>query len=238
MKKFASIGIALIIALGSLGVGYAMWSDTVTIDGTASTGSLNLSLELEGSTPCEEFYWVDTNGDGEIQGSELIDGEYPDEFGVPKDVGSCSATLVDPETDCATGKEGHETLNIVINNAYPGYIVYTTFLLHNIGSVPLDVVLYERTGTVTKPDGTVYDLYWGTGTAGMWRGVYEDLDESGGISAGDPEVFNFRITNGLPVQIDPCNVEKREIDLHFKQPLQQESTYNISVVITGQQWAE
>lgn len=39
---FTKIGIlclALVLAVGSLGIGYAAWSDTVTIDGTVTTGS-------------------------------------------------------------------------------------------------------------------------------------------------------------------------------------------------------
>jgi predicted ribosomally synthesized peptide with SipW-like signal peptide len=35
---------ALVVALGALGVGYAMWSDTVTIDGTVETGSVDLEI--------------------------------------------------------------------------------------------------------------------------------------------------------------------------------------------------
>jgi predicted ribosomally synthesized peptide with SipW-like signal peptide len=44
MKKIVLIGLAVIMALGSLGVGYAMWSDTVTIDGTVETGVLELGI--------------------------------------------------------------------------------------------------------------------------------------------------------------------------------------------------
>jgi predicted ribosomally synthesized peptide with SipW-like signal peptide len=237
MKKIGFIALTIIMVFGSIGAAYAMWSDTVTINGPVTTGTLNLTIELE-PNPCNEYYWTDDDGDGIIDPGELHAGEYPGYDGVPKDVGSCTAILTDPETDLVTGKEGHQTLSIVVNNAYPGYMVYTTFLLHNIGTVPLDVVLYQRAGKVTKPDGTVYDLLWGPGVAGMWRSVYEDLDRSGTITAGDLEVLNFRITNGLPVQIDPCNVDKREIDLHFKQPLQQESTYTFTVIISAEQWEE
>ena len=45
MRKIILISLALILALGSLGVGYAMWSDTVTVDGPVTTGTLNLSFD-------------------------------------------------------------------------------------------------------------------------------------------------------------------------------------------------
>ena len=41
---------ALVMALGALGVGYAMWSDTVTIDGTVKTGSVDIVVEELSST--------------------------------------------------------------------------------------------------------------------------------------------------------------------------------------------
>jgi predicted ribosomally synthesized peptide with SipW-like signal peptide len=232
MKKIILISLALVLAMGSLGVGYAMWSDTVTIGGPVQTGTLNLALELE-PIPCKEQYWVD-DGDGIIEPNEWVAGEYDG-----KEVGSCSATLADPETDPVTDKSAHETLNIVVDNAYPGYAVFTTFLLHNIGTVPLDLILYSISGEKQELDGTkIYDLLWGPVGDYNWQPVYEDVDMSGSITPGDPEVINFRITNSLPAQIDPCHVDKREVDLHFKQPLQQEKKYVFTVVITAQQWAE
>jgi predicted ribosomally synthesized peptide with SipW-like signal peptide len=235
MKKIVLISLALVLAMGSLGVGYAMWSDSVTIDGSVTTGSLDLTLELEAVT-CVEYYWIDANGDGVIQSSELVVGEYPGYDGVQKDVGTCTVTPSDPETSI-TGKDGYKNVSIVVTDAYPGYIVYTTFLLHNIGTVPLDVVTQVISGEVTKPDGTVYDLIW-VGRQGTWQSVYEDLNDNGNVDVNEPEVLNFRLTNTLPFQIDPCNSHKREIDLHFKQPLQQESTYTFLVTITAEQWEE
>ena len=226
MKKILLISLALVIALGGLGVGYAMWSDTVTIDGPVATGSLNLSFDYAEGPKATEYYY-DATG-------KLQEGEY-----LGKNVGSTIVTEGDPEQDCATQKLGFETINIAVDNAYPGYYVATTFVLHNIGTVPLDVTLYSISGEKQELNGVkIYDLLWGSVGAGYWQSVYEDVNGNGVIDAGDPEVLNFRITNSLPVQIDPCKVEKREIDLHFKQPLQQLKKYTFSVVITAEQWAE
>ena len=38
MKKVGLISLALVLALGTLGVGYAMWSDEVFIDTDIATG--------------------------------------------------------------------------------------------------------------------------------------------------------------------------------------------------------
>ena len=45
MKRIALISLALVLALGALGLGYAHWSDTIFITGTVNTGSLDLVVE-------------------------------------------------------------------------------------------------------------------------------------------------------------------------------------------------
>jgi len=42
VKKISILIIALVVALGSLGIGYAAWLDTITITGDVQTGSLDL----------------------------------------------------------------------------------------------------------------------------------------------------------------------------------------------------
>ena len=225
MRKIVLISLALILALGSLGVGYAMWSDTVTISGPVTTGTLNLSFDEVEPSYCVEWYYDES---GNLQ---------PGEF-MGKNVGNATATRLFPEQDSVTDKTGYETLQIVVNNAYPGYFVATHFLLHNIGSVPLDVTSYDISGQKQKPDGTlIYNLLWGPVGSGYWQNVYEDADASGNITAGDPWVLRFRISNHLPVQIDPCYTEKREVDIHFLQPLQQLKKYVFTVVINSEQWS-
>jgi hypothetical protein len=67
MKKIGLIMLALVIALGTLGVGYAMWQDIIWIDGTVNTGELEIDVEyvsgcdvykLEESGGIWFYYWV------------------------------------------------------------------------------------------------------------------------------------------------------------------------------------
>jgi predicted ribosomally synthesized peptide with SipW-like signal peptide len=44
MKKIGLLALALIMALGALGIGYAAWTDTINITGTVHTGSLNIDV--------------------------------------------------------------------------------------------------------------------------------------------------------------------------------------------------
>jgi predicted ribosomally synthesized peptide with SipW-like signal peptide len=44
MKKIGLLVMALILALGALGVGYAKWTDTVTINGTVNSGNVDIVI--------------------------------------------------------------------------------------------------------------------------------------------------------------------------------------------------
>ena len=44
MKKIGLLCMALVLALGMLGVGYATWTDTVYIDGTVNMGTVGIEL--------------------------------------------------------------------------------------------------------------------------------------------------------------------------------------------------
>ena len=227
MKKIGLIGLTAILVMGLLGVGYAMWSDTVTIGGPVQTGSLNLSFDWVEPPDVDEYYFND-------QG-QLVPGEADN-----KSVGVPDAWYEDYEE--RGSKKGYETLKIEVKNAYPGYVVRTKFLLHNIGTVPLNVTSYSFNGTKNELDGTwIYNLlYQAFDPGNPWDGaLWEDLNKNGAVdNATDAEVINFRITNGLPFQIDPCTTNKQELDLHFKQPLQQGKLYEFEVTINAEQWAE
>ena len=125
---------ALVLALGTLGVGYAMWSDTVTISGDVNTGSVD--IEINNASYDEVYKNLDT---GALKYHHVV--VLP---GNPKPprldpliyllVGYTDATRVD-----------ENTLTISYNNIFPipgqgwqgkGYWL-TDLTLHNNGTVPV-----------------------------------------------------------------------------------------------------
>jgi hypothetical protein len=91
MKKILMLALVAVIALSALGVGYAMWSDTLYINGTVSTG--NLDVQLSGPFVIEDE-------DLEAGGTDSIDRDSTIEN---KDVGMCDAWLAAQSTGESAG---------------------------------------------------------------------------------------------------------------------------------------
>ena len=145
MKKFGILCLALVMALGALGVGYAAWTDTIFIDGTISTGSVCLEFEVDQwaevnncpdsiNNPSEE---ADMNWDGWVQqaggiscpmGYKFVDKPCSD-----KDVAYMTFNPVLDADDNVV------ELEVTIHNAYPHYLGRVTFEVCNCGTVPVKI---------------------------------------------------------------------------------------------------
>lgn len=123
MKKFGLLCLALVLALGALGIGYAAWTDQITINGTVSTGELSWCIEDFSITPKDagpdwtSNYTCDPATISTIRPAPEL-----------KDVGSTTAV----KTDC-------NTLTLTVNNGYPGYYNHIDFWAINDGNIPLKI---------------------------------------------------------------------------------------------------
>jgi len=139
INKMAAVFIASIFALSGLGVAYAAWTDTITIDGTVTTGSL-----------CWEFTDCD-----------LLDEDEPDNYGgdyptndpdytcnpgfthepgqgyyweLDKNVAWGEQLITDPDGDGC-----YDTLEVTLHNVYPSNFNRLSFYVRNCGTIPLKV---------------------------------------------------------------------------------------------------
>jgi len=122
MKKIGLLCLALVVALGTFGVSYAMWSDSVTLSGPVNTGSVEWEFmgPVVNLDPCVTppsvsndwncFYDL-YGGDWELMG---------------KDVACTDVVISSPDT-----------LTVTVNNAYPYYGNHIAFKVHGLGSIPL-----------------------------------------------------------------------------------------------------
>jgi len=231
-KKIMGTLVILIIALSIAGIVYAHWSDTATINGEIKMGTLTLAYDIYEAPSCAEYYYNTTPP----HIPEWIAGEAEG-----KNVASANAHYEDLMTDVHTGKPGYKTLVIAIDNAYPQYAVHTTFIAHNIGTVPLFIYGISLVGEKKDHTGAhIYDLVMNTSidSNGHVAGdIWEDVDDSGTVSAGDILVMNLLLVDTLyPLQIDPCHSEKQEIDIDFKQEAEMCHTYTLTFSLLAVQW--
>ncbi len=223
-RKSGILSLLLIMVLSVIGVTYAHWSDRVTIQGTAEMGSLTLAFDWVEPPHSIEYYW---------NNSQIYEGEW-----LGKNVGNCSSWYEDEITDVHTGKKGYKRLVIVVDNAYPQYLVRTTFKLHNIGTIPLSLVGFNITGEKRNATGhLIYRLLWYDPDGDYIGDLYEDVNGNGVVDIGiDIPVIWLEVTNQLPYQIDPCRTHKCEIDLEFYQEAEECHTYKIYVEVVAVQW--
>lgn len=215
-KRFLSTGIlfmALVAMLGAMGLGYALWSKALTIDGTVNTGNVDAEF-TDAFTDDDNIVDDDTKDIGDT-GSCVNDPDTscdPDASGknVPrkdKDVGQCFANLV---SDPVTGQM--DTLVVTIQNGYPSYYCTTFFDIHNKGSIPVkikSIVLKDMehdvaSGQIKPAPGQSAELVVST--------VYDvDLD-------GDTEAdINLHVTQLEKQQLEQSETVQGDLDIHVKQ---------------------
>ena len=144
MKKFALLCLAIVLALGALGVGYAAWTDTIYIDGTVNTGSLCLEIEdnswgeVSGNCPPTQFAAdPDQNWSGwvpQVGQVSCPDGyKFEEKFCVDKDVAYMTFNEIED------GDGNVVELEVTIHDAYPHYLGRITFEVCNCGTIPLKI---------------------------------------------------------------------------------------------------
>jgi len=212
MKKIGLLCLAIVLALGALGVGYAAWTDTIYIDGTVTTGvakicidetkpitQLDTGLDHHAVTTCEPFS-IDYAGQGDD----------------PKDVGNTTVTRL----DC-------DTLEVIVNNAYPCYYNHIDFWVVNRGTIPLKI----WKAVISDGDDEEYTFY---GRYGVVPGACLEL------GAGEEEGPDLAIHwgNSWGTQIHPGDQLDMSFDFHVLQPIPQDDTFSFTITLYAIQWDE
>ncbi len=138
MKKIGLLCLALVLALGTLGVGYASWTDTVVIDGSVSTGDVDIEIDSVSSTYV--FKILSTGGIAFQSYPMTISNDY---------VRIASAV---------TTSSG-QTVTMTFTNLFPTETqeIKADVVMHYVGSIPAHVALTNVVYTpVTGVDLTTY----------------------------------------------------------------------------------
>ena len=218
MKKIGLICLALILALGTLGVGYAMWKDTVVINGTVETGTVRLGISKAScDEPWDEYLDKNVGNVTCTQSGELL----------------CMIFYALDETPV------YERAEFIISNAYPGYRPTVWVDVASCGTIPTH--LTDITLTMEQVDAGGTHIKWLT-----WDWDGDGLEEQnpwgifwdGPVDTGIP-VMTVAVTNIVCTQLHWGDYIEMEIDFGFpSNEMPQKAIYLVTITVEGEQWAE
>ena len=200
MKKIGFLVLAIVLAIGSLGIGYAAWTDTLYINGTVNTGEVNIDAEyFSGTTVYKEiatgvtfeYMWVE-DASGALMWENMTEPSGAAFFEVASAGSAPGAT------------EDH--VDMTFTDLYPydrgGDMpdgLMADFIIHNSGTVPVMV------------EADIFSeseyLAW------LWDNGYVTVVAYRVTIVDDPQVIDdFSLTFGDPIcgpiQMEPCNYAK------------------------------
>ncbi|RLG74766.1 MAG: hypothetical protein DRO23_05775 [Thermoprotei archaeon] len=227
LKKLIILPIFLVL-ISSISIAFAMWSETLKVNVTVNTGEVDAEIvriytgdevpppgiKDYNGTPdtwptCENFSYT---GEGWVA---VISGDL---YWVQLDKDYAWATAWTVDSD---GDGDNDTAYVKIHNGYPGYMVWFSLEVDNVGTIPIFIDYYVVNGTIlTKDEIETNDL------------VFLDAD-------GDckPEVL-IQLYNLLGVQMDPGDGLESSWRIVVLQPASENSEYVISVKLVAVQWNE
>jgi hypothetical protein len=220
MKKFGLLCLALVLALGALGVGYAAWTDTIFVTGSVSTGEA-----------CVEFVPAIGSEDPCPAAGPPPDGTSPDYTAVDHFIGGLLTPTNPKDVGCTTvTKTAPDTLTVVVSNAYPCYANEIKFHEQNCGTVPMiakrAVLTYKNaTGadvSVTMVDGGNYYI----------PGITQYPNDPWG------NVIELQWVNNSGTQREPGGIWEDSFLIHVLQPAKQDTSYSFSITREYIQWDE
>ena len=238
MKKIGLLSLALVLALGSLGVGYAAWTDTIYIDGSVSTGSVCWEIvygsESQKNDDPDWNAFFDLNGGYIIKTGGNPVGVWP--AGYPADYPRPDAKDVAHTTVEIENTLSPHVMTVTIDNGYPYYYDHIAYKVHYCGSIPGKIK-----EAVLKIDGIVVATF----DANSDSFVYLDFDTpkatfvNPGVDDTEYELeFWWGNKHYFGDQIHFSEQLYHSFDFLIRQPAPQDSSLVFTIEYTIIQWNE
>jgi len=225
MKKIGLLSLALVLALGTLGVAYAHWTDSIFIEGKVCTGSVDLEIVDTSNTwvwkMVDHGIWSEHSWD-----FELSEDVTPPDNGVPALPPGGVMLVAWADADIDPNDPDGDTVLVNIGNAFPCCNLTADMLVHYVGSVP--AIVTAELGDVTG-DGCCL-------LANYVEVHFYESDEAGTMGE---EIVD------CPVQMHYCDYVLAVMSLHIPQDnlpggLTQKDFMNqccnFTATITATQW--
>lgn len=224
LKRIGLLALAMVIALGSLGVAYAAWTDSVYINATVNTGNLDIDV-----SDCSSTFVYKVPPDGIV-----VNYDFGSDDQNPPPGGELIASAV---TDFVNSGSDADFAEIHFSGLFPEIDFRADLQLENMGSIPVKVSVAEI--TPQRPQDAILAELWEMGELtkdyptryGAW------IDAELYPFSGDPPT---RISNPLGLQLHQFDMV--HVTLHVRLP-QEEAYQNLSGLqftglITVIQWNE
>jgi predicted ribosomally synthesized peptide with SipW-like signal peptide len=157
VKKLGFIALALVLALGVLGVGFALWSQQLTITGTVDTGTLLVGIRDNGTNdPPPDL----VSGGVVYPQNSPVDGTIDE--GYDKNVGAIES-INGTYKFTKDQVDYYHDITYHITNAYPCYTGTGFFAVANGGTIPV------KCKTITVTGGDINEVTY------MFSGITEGL---------------------------------------------------------------
>ena len=241
MKRIRVLALVLVFAFAALGGAYAAWSDSIFINETVNTGSVDIqwqNAETSDSVAIEGYWewrtgwfghrykvWVPgTDGDPDVMADGYNNEEELDVAYKSAEIGDEDETIDaevstfwwwppgDDEPDTYVKGQG-DILNITLENGYPGYTAFVTADIANIGSVPVKCDFADE---VSVPDWMKVQIVDADTDVVYWDSV------------------DGRLAATPTIECDDCITVKITEQILDDAPQLSETTFTIEVI--GIQW--
>jgi len=216
MKKIGLLSLALVLALGALGVGYAMWSDTLQIVGDVNTGEVSVIFDsqydndVNALDPMEAGSW---NVSGEVK---WTGARYT------KDIASTTSTFED------------KSAKIIVTNGYPCYWGSSIWDVLNDGTIP--VKLHSVTLTQLSKGAAEWVMNMTLVIGTRYYVDVEQLRVNTVLEANDD--FSFILSAFGCEQIDALELGYLDVTVHVEQDATQKTSYDFVIDYVFANWNE
>jgi hypothetical protein len=167
MKKIGLIALAIVLALGTLGVGVAQWTETLQIDGDATMGEVDaffrqcVSNDDAAVEPwfCINGWWmadVDVGDNGDDPTAEQKMGIATTRSQDVASTGCTGAWNVGKTAPPLPDPDLYKELTVTMSNVYPSYWATIFYNIMNAGTIPCKVSSIKL--VQVSGGGWVYDL--------------------------------------------------------------------------------
>jgi len=155
LKRIGLLALALVIALGAMGVGYAAWTDSVYVTGTVNTGTLNINVLQSISM----FVYKVPGAEDTGYGPEIVvvgDVSGPNPPGTPPAGGTLIASAA---AAFVNGVNDTDEASVAFNGLFPGMEFKASWNMWYVGSIPVKISVATILDPSKAQDATLVTLW-------------------------------------------------------------------------------